>query len=72
MERLMAVTITAETPLAEFSAVTLRCAVTWRGMTFPAGARGVVVHRHHDGEGYEVEFAEPAEAVLSLSRGDLA
>lgn len=57
---------------AEFSVVALRRAVRHRDITFPAGTRGVIVHRHDDGEGYEVEFSQPVQAVLSLTGRDLA
>ena len=36
-------------------------------MTYPAGCRGVIVHRHADGIGYEVEFEEPAFRVITLT-----
>jgi hypothetical protein len=51
----------------EFSPVTLTIPVTYRGVTFPKGARGVVVHQHDDGIGYEVEFETPMQAVLTLT-----
>ncbi len=57
--------------LAEFDRVTLARTLVHRGMTFPAGLRGVIVHRHSGGIGYEVEFSHPIEAVLTLKRGDL-
>lgn len=51
----------------EFARVILLRSVQRSGVTIPAGAVGVVVHRHVDGLGYEVEFAEPLEIVLTLT-----
>lgn len=55
------------TGFAEFSPVALKREIVHRGVTFPAGSRGIVVHRHADGIGYEVEFSRPTEAVLTLT-----
>ena len=57
--------------LAEYGAVRLRRDVTAGGTTFKAGARGVIVHRHADGIGCEVEFDQPVFRVLTLSAKDL-
>ncbi len=51
----------------EFVRVILRRAVERSGVTIPVGAVGIVVHRHADGRGYEVEFAEPFEIVVTLT-----
>lgn len=56
---------------AEFSPVLLKRQIVHRGVTFPAGSRGIVVHKHADDIGYEVEFSRPAEAVLTLTSQDL-
>lgn len=64
--------LSAALPLTEFRPVVLRRAIIHRDVVFPAGTRGIVVECHEDGLGYEVEFAHPAEAVLSLARSDLA
>ena len=56
---------------AEFGYVALAHPIEHQGSTLPAGTRGVVVHKHADGIGYEVEFEHPAFAVITLSRTDL-
>jgi hypothetical protein len=56
---------------AEFTTVALRRQVQYNGVTFPAGSRGVVVHRYKDGIGYEVEFSQPVEMVVTLTGSDL-
>jgi hypothetical protein len=56
----------------EFSPVTLKRTLVHKGATFPAGLRGVIVHKHSDGIGYEVEFSHPVEAVLTLKGEDLS
>lgn len=65
-------TAVARTPnaparLEEYSAVRLNHPVTAGGLVYPAGSRGVIVHRHPDGIGYEVEFEQPAFRVLTLT-----
>lgn len=57
--------------LDAFSAVRLRHPVQVGGVTYPAGCRGVIVHRHADGIGYEVEFEEPAFRVITLTGSDI-
>ena len=57
--------------LGECSAVRLCHPVQVGGVTYPAGCRGVIVHRHADGIGYEVEFEEPAFRVITLSGSDV-
>ncbi len=56
---------------ADYSFVALAHAVEHNGVTLPAGTGGVVVHRHSDGIGYEVEFEHPTFAVIALSGADL-
>ena len=62
---------TATVPLGEYSAVRLSHPVQLGGVTYPAGCRGVIVHRHADGIGYEVEFEEPAFLVITLTGSDI-
>ena len=57
--------------LSEYAYVRLRHDVTSAGVAYRTGARGVVVHRHADGVGYEVEFAEPAFRVVTLTARDI-
>ena len=56
---------------AEYHYVELTHAVEAAGAVFPAGTRGVVVHRHADEIGYEVEFEKPRFAVLTLTSRDI-
>jgi Domain of unknown function (DUF4926) len=56
---------------AQFSYVALAHPIEHKGSTLPAGTRGVVVHKHADGIGYEVEFEHPAFAVITLAWNDL-
>jgi len=56
----------------EFSSVALAHAVKHSGETLPAGTVGVIVHRHADGIGYEVEFDLPTFSVITLSARELA
>lgn len=39
--------------------------------TIPAGAVGTIVHAYSDGVGYEVEFAQPFQAIVTLEASDL-
>ena len=57
--------------LAEYSRVSLRHDVEAGGATYAAGTRGVIVHRHADGIGYEVEFEHPAFRVITLTERDI-
>ncbi len=57
--------------LAEYSFVRLNRPVTSGGVTYPTGSRGVIVHRHADGLGYEVEFEQPAFRVITLTASDV-
>jgi hypothetical protein len=51
--------------------VALTHPIQHNGDTLPTGTPGVIVHRHVDGIGYEVEFETPAFAVLTLCGEDL-
>jgi hypothetical protein len=62
---------TATVLLDEYSTVRLSHPVQVGGVTYPAGCRGVIVHRHADGIGYEVEFEEPAFRVITLTGSDI-
>jgi hypothetical protein len=62
---------TADTGLLDYASVRLRHEVSLAGVTYKAGTRGVIVHRHADGVGYEVEFTEPAFRVVTLTAQDL-
>ena len=57
--------------LNEYDFVRLRRDLSAGGSTYPAGTRGVVVHRHADRAGYEVEFETPAFRVLTVMAHDL-
>ena len=57
--------------LPEYAYVRLRHAIQAGGTTYAAGARGVIVHRHADGIGYEVEFEQPAFRVITLTGRDI-
>lgn len=65
------VTATRTVLLAEYSFVRLNRPVTAGEVTYPAGSRGVIVHRHDDGLGYEVEFEQPAFRVITLTASDI-
>jgi hypothetical protein len=54
----------------DYSAVRLSHPVQAGGVIYPAGCRGVIVHRHSDGVGYEAEFEEPAFRVITLTGSD--
>jgi hypothetical protein len=51
--------------------VRLLRAIEAGGTTYAAGTRGVIVHRHADGVGYEVEFEQPAFRVVTLTGRDI-
>jgi hypothetical protein len=57
--------------LAEYSRVSLRHDVQAGGTTFTTGTQGVIVHRHADGVGFEVEFEHPAFRVITLTERDI-
>jgi len=56
---------------ADYAYVRLRHDVSLAGVTYKAGARGVIVHRQADGVGYEVELTEPAFGVVTLTAQDI-
>ena len=62
---------TSDAALLDYAYVRLRHDVTLAGVTYKAGARGVIVHRHADGVGYEVEFEQPAFRVITLTGRDI-
>ena len=62
---------TPDVALLECAAVRLRHDVTSGGVTYEPGTCGVIVHRHADGIGYEVEFTEPAFGVVTLTAQDV-
>ncbi len=62
---------TADAALAEYAYVRLRHDVTSAGVIYETGSRGVIVHRHADGVGYEVEFEQPAFRVITLTAQDI-
>ena len=57
---------------AELDSVRLRVDVTAGRVTIPAGAEGVVVAVYADGTACEVEFLEPAHAVVTVELSQLA
>ena len=57
--------------LAEYAYVRLLHAIEAGGTTYSAGTRGMIVHRHADGVGYEVEFEQPAFRVVTLTGRDI-
>jgi hypothetical protein len=63
--------MTAGSGLLDYASVRLRHDVSLAGVTYKAGARGVIVHRHADGVGYEVELIEPAFCVVTLTARDI-
>ena len=62
---------TADSGLLDYASVRLRHDVSLVGVTYKAGARGVIVHRHADGVGYEVELTEPSFRVVTLTAQDI-
>lgn|GEM_PF-2026672 len=56
----------------EYSYVVLAHDVRAASGDYPSGTRGVIVHKHADGIGYEVEFETPAFGVLTLTESDLS
>lgn len=56
---------------AELSVVTLAHTIDVNGQSMAKGSRGTVVAAYHDGVGYEIEFAHPFHAVVTLEAGDL-
>jgi hypothetical protein len=62
---------TQQPALAEYSRVSLCHDIQSGGTTFAAGTQGVIVHRHGDGVGYEVEFERPVFRVVTLTERDI-
>lgn len=58
-------------PIPELTEITLKRAVDVQGVHMPAGAHGVVMAAYADGLAYEVEFAAPKHAVLTVERRDI-
>lgn len=63
---------TPDSSFSELDPVLLRSAVYDERGTLPIGALGTVVFRHDRDDAYEVEFAEPFPAVVTLRGSDLA
>jgi len=63
--------VSSAAALREYDFVRLRHDVHAGDATYVAGARGVIVHSHDDGVGYEVEFEVPEFRVLTLTSQDL-
>jgi hypothetical protein len=63
----------AERPrsIPELSIVALRHPRERDGRTLPAGTVGTVVYAYRDGAGYEVEFSEPFDCVLTVQRDEI-
>jgi hypothetical protein len=62
-----------EAPLAEHSLVALRTGLRLDdGRALASGAVGAIVGVWRNGAAYEVEFAEPFHAVVTVSAADLA
>ena len=58
--------------LAEFDMVKTRVAISIDGRILPSGSLGAIVLIHRDGRAFEVEFAEPVPAVVTLEVGEIA
>ncbi|MGL4313100.1 MAG: DUF4926 domain-containing protein [Sphingomonas sp.] len=61
-----------EPDFAELDLVQLRSTIYDRGHSFRVGTIGTVLFRHPGGEAFEVEFASPLPAVMTLRPWDLA
>lgn len=57
--------------IAEFANVRITHDLEHRGRLFRRGTPGVVVHKHND-DAYEIEFADPSFAVITLTKADIA
>jgi hypothetical protein len=57
--------------IEELDTVRLKVGLQYFQTYYPVGTEGVAVHRHGNGEAFEVEFFEPEPAVVTLSRADL-
>ena len=58
-------------PFEEYIYVTLTHELISDGVLYPVGSRGVIVQRHDDNIGYEVEFEVPRFTVATLTAHDL-
>ena len=56
---------------ADFAIVRLTRPARGFGVLYPAGSVGVVVERHEDGIGYEVEFDSSKPGVATVVNRDL-
>lgn len=63
--------LSSATKYREFDVVETRAAIWAEGHIFPSGSHGTIVHIHKGGEAFEVEFATPASAVVTLEPSDL-
>ena len=59
-------------PFSELDVVRLRAVVSTDEGIIPSGAVGTIVYLHSGSDAYEVEFADPFPAVVTLREGDLA
>jgi hypothetical protein len=57
--------------LRDYAYVRLRHAIQAGDTTYAPGTRKVIVHRHADGVGDEVEFEQPVFRVLTLNGRDI-
>lgn len=55
----------------ELDIVETKAAIWAEGHIYPSGSHGTIVHVHKGGEAFEVEFATPAPAVVTLEQSDL-
>lgn len=58
-------------PFDEYIYVTLARDLVSDGVLYPVGTRGVIVQRHDDNIGYEVEFEAPRFTVVTLTANDI-
>ena len=71
MSNAMATRVALPPAIEEYAYVVLTRDVEAAGVLFPRGTRGVVVHRHDDQVGCEVEFETPRFAVGTLTACDI-
>jgi hypothetical protein len=70
---MMATRARRETPrLAELDVVRLLSVVYTDDATYPVGSIGTIVFEHDGADAFEVEFAQPSPAVITLRAADLA
>jgi hypothetical protein len=60
-----------ESALGDYAYVRLHHAIQAGDTTYAPGTRGVIMHRHADGVGYEVEFEQPVFRVLTMTGRDI-